>query len=269
MQTYFFIEISIVFLVGICVGSFLNVLITRIPKKESILGRSYCDHTGEKLRWFELVPIISFLIQGGKSRHSGKPLSICYPIVECITGVVFVLFWVRLTTQAAKYKTNMVTTMFGVELDMVLFFAFISLCLTILFIDMKHFIIPNRLQIAFFIVSVIIKLLSGQFFSTFFIDIFSAFLVALPFMLILFATKGKGIGVGDIKLAANIGYLFQWQIGFIVIYLSFVIGAVVSVALLIFGIVSRKSKLPFAPFLIMSIFVVMFFYAQIRMYVFS
>lgn len=229
--------IYFIFLVGLSVGSFVNVLIDRLPKGEDILfGRSHCDFCKKTLRWYELVPLLSFFIQRGRCRRCKKQLSWQYPLVEVATGVGFVFF-----LQGQAFEARQGLALWGVML------IFISL-LVIFVADFKTFIIPDSMVI----LGVAGALLQGRAFEAHQGSaLWLSALSASSFFLFLWAiTKGHGMGFGDVKLAFLLGLLLGFPQIVIALYVAFLTGAVVGVILIVGRKKSLKSHVPFGPFLI-------------------
>lgn len=216
----------LVFAVGLCVGSFLNVLIDRLPKSESIwFDRSKCDFCKKPLRWFELIPLLSFIFQGGRCRRCHKSLSLQYPIIELATGLMFVyLPWTS-------------------------WIIFASL-LVIFVADLKYMIIPDSM-----IVVGVIGTLWG--------NPLAGLGAALFFLLLYFITRGKGMGLGDVKLAFLLGFWLGYPEIVIALYLAFLTGAVVGVTLILRGKKGLKSKIALGPFLIVGAVIAYFYSTQI------
>src|SRR3989344_25048 len=130
------------FFLGTIIGSFLNVLIDRLPREESIMGRSHCDHCKKTLSPIDLIPVLSFLFLKGKCRYCGKKLSLQYPGIEILTGVLFVLIY---NFKFLIYNSN---SNFEFQISN---YAIVSCLIVIFFIDLKNQIIPDEMQIALFI----------------------------------------------------------------------------------------------------------------------
>ncbi len=219
-------EYLILFILGLAVGSFLNVLIDRLPKGEDIfLSRSHCDHCHKSLRWFELVPVVSYLIQAGRCRRCHHLLSLQYPIVEISTGIIFVLIDIFF----AKYLV------FGSVLASSLLVIFVA--------DLKYQIIPDSM--------LVLGLVSSLFLPVFSLSHFlSAVVSAIFFYLLYLITKHRGMGFGDVKLTFLLGLLLGWQLTLVAFYVAFLTGAITGVILILVRNKSLKSKIAFGPFLI-------------------
>ena len=229
----------ITFIFGAIVGSFLNVVILRMNTGESIItGGSRCFNCGKKLGWQELIPVLSFIIQGGKCKGCGSKISWQYPIIEVITGIIFLLTFLKL--QNTEYL--ILTTGY--------YFIIFSLLIIISAYDFRHQIIPNRLVYLFNILA---------FLNLFQLSAFSFQLSAFLSGLALFAffgvlwlfSKGKWMGLGDAKLALGIPWLLGACGGVWAFVFSFWIGAIIGILLMFLAKnkYSMKSRVPFGPFL--------------------
>lgn len=213
-------------LFGLAIGSFLNVLIDRLPRgKNVITGRSVCDYCKKTLRWFELIPLLSWVLQSGRCRRCHKKLSVQYPLIELVTGVGFVLL-------APSY-----------------WLIFCAL-LVIFVADLKYQIIPDSM-VVLGIIGVLMQgpafdarqgpalWLSGAGASGF-------------FFLLWLVTRGRAMGLGDVKFVFLMGLLLGFPGVIVATYLAFLTGAGVGVILILRGIKGLKSKIAFGPFLILG-----------------
>lgn len=228
------------FLLGLAVGSFLNVVALRykpgawIFTKDIFWGRSHCPKCQQNLRWYELVPILSFFIQLGRCRHCHQLITWQYPIVELISGLVFVSVPLYLSS------------------PFIWIMAILTLTLIAL-IDYRLSIIPDQLNwflaflgLAFFGLNSIWGFLFG----------------AGIFALIIFTyyqlTKVHGMGFGDLKLAAALGFLFGWPKIVLIVALAFVIGGLWAAVLLLAKRKAVRDSLPLGPFLVIAAILIMF-----------
>lgn len=201
-------------LFGVAVGSFLNVLIDRLPRGENALtGRSVCDHCKKPLRWFELIPLLSFFLQRGRCRRCHKELSWQYPFVELVTGVAF----------AAGVNPLVFSSL------LVIFVA-----------DLKYQIIPDSM-----IMIGVLGAIGGIRENA-----LSGLGAAGFFFVLWMITKGRGMGLGDVKLAFLMGLLLGFPRIVVAGYLAFLTGAVVGVILIVLGKKTLKERIAFGPFLI-------------------
>ncbi len=235
-----------IFTIGASIGSFLNVLIDRLPKDKGINGRSHCDFCGKKITWYDLIPVFSFFILKGKSRCCNKKLSWQYPAVEFVTGFIFVMVF--------KDGPHL-----GPSLIRSVLISGIMACLIIIFVsDLKYHLISDYIQVALFIFAIIYHLLSIIPIFLFSYFLISSLVVAFPIWLIYFLSKERAMGLGDVYLAVIIGFLLGWQAGFLALYIAFVIGAIFGLAAIIFKRKKLKSKIAFGPFLVMGTVIMLF-----------
>ncbi|MBI3366149.1 prepilin peptidase [Candidatus Roizmanbacteria bacterium] len=249
------------FIFGASIGSFLNVLIDRLPNDESIMGRSHCDHCKRKLAWNDLIPILSFFILNRKCQYCKKQLSWFYPVVEFITGVMFILVWVYLPH--SFLGQGLVKLPSAEYLIKFVYLGIISTLITIFFSDLKYHIIPDQTQILLFLGSLFLIPLYGKIQIVFVERVLAAILVMAPIYFLHWLTKGKGMGFGDVKLAFIIGFMFGIKAGLLVLYFAFISGAIVGMVLMLLKQRGLKSKIAFWPFMVMGIIVMLFWKDQI------
>jgi len=228
---------SLSFIGGSIIGSFLNVIVYRLPRKMSVLyPASHCIHCESTLRWYEKLPLISYLLQAGKCSHCHTHISFRYPLLELIVSVLFMV--------CAGYAQNIYHFIF-------LTFIF-SVFLCIIFIDIEHFIIPDKLLIAGAIGSIIYYTYIAE--AAIYLYLMDALIVFTVFMLLRsgssFVFKKEGFGMGDVKLATLIGFLIGWKSAILSIFFGFVLAGLVITILMAGGWFKRKSYIPFGPFII-------------------
>ena len=240
----FFIVYSI--LLGLALGSFINVCIYRIPLKKSIISPpSMCTNCGEKIKFYDNIPLISYLILLGKCRHCRHPISWQYPAVEILTGLLSLALFIR----------------YGLSYQYFLYLLFIATLVTITFIDLQHKIIPDVLSLPGIIVGwaasfvlahiswldSLIGIIAGGG---------SLFLVAFTYERI---TDKEGMGGGDIKLLAMIGAWMGWRSLPLIVLISSVTGAVIGLTFLLLAGKGLRFKIPFGPFLSLGTLTSFFF----------
>lgn len=242
------------FVLGLTIGSFLNVIVARYHTARSFSGRSICMSCNKKLCWYELIPLVSFLALRGRCFACKTRISKFYPLVEFFTGLLFLtlflkfenLFWLDFPNFALTYS----------------YYAFLfSVLIIIAVYDLKHKIIPDLLSFTLFLVS-----FAGIFFiapegNTYIFDprlpglleLVSGLIVASPFALFWLVSKGEWMGLGDAKLAVGLGYMLGLNKAFSALVLSFWFGAVLGILLVaLTRKYGMKSELPFAPFLVFA-----------------
>ncbi|MCK4520855.1 prepilin peptidase [Candidatus Parcubacteria bacterium] len=261
-----------VFIFGLTVGSFLNCVIYRLEKKESALkGRSYCPHCKHQLAWYDLIPVLSFIILKGKCRYCYKKISLQYPLVEIATASLFTfIFWhLSFGFDLEQFGTIWI-------LDFLALFAITSFLIVIFVYDLKHYIIPDKVifpAIAIVFLYKLFEILNLEFVSDFGFRISDfkpllyslgiAFAASAFFLTIVLVTRGKGMGIGDIKLAFLMGLLLGWPNIFVALFLAFLIGAIIGIGLILARKKTLKSEVPFGPFLVTGTFIAMFYGNQI------
>ena len=234
--------IFLIFIYGLLIGSFLNVCIYRIPREESIVfPSSHCPNCGTSLKWHDLVPVFSYIVQRGKCRYCGEKISSQYPIVELINAFMYLLLFEQ----------------YGFTLEFFFFAIVFSMLIIITFIDLQHMIIPDLLVIIILGSTIIYKVLSFLLYNTPFELINSIgglVLSGLLFIIIILVSKG-GMGGGDVTLIAALGFITGIKRIFLIIFLSFILGAIISVFLLITKIKGKKDPIPFGPFIVLGFFI--------------
>lgn len=237
------------FIIGLSLGSFLNVLIDRLPKKESITGRSYCDHCKKKIESYDLIPVFSYFYLGGKCRFCGKKINPSYPFVELLTGTLFVLAFLYAPVDSLTLK--------------ILYLGVVSSLIVIFFSDFKYQIIPDRIQILFGLFVLAVLFYQGLTFGDFVLRLLRGFLIASPLAFLFLYTSGKGMGFADIKFAFIMGVFLGARAGFIGLYLAFVTGSLWGLYLIAFKKKTFKSRVAFGPFLVIGTVLSALFYNQI------
>lgn len=221
--------LTMLFLLGACVGSFCNVLIYRIPKEEEFVKTpSHCMTCGHELKWYELIPVFSYLAQGGKCRACGVKLSAQYPIVEALNGVMWL---------AAGLIFR------GDWLTVGLYCGLFSLLMVLSVIDWRTFIIPNGINLAIFLLGVVRVLTDLDNWLGYLIGMLS---VSLVFLLLHVLTGGNGLGMGDVKLVAAAGLLLGWQKMLLAVLVGSLAGAIIHSVRMKRG---ADRKLAFGPYL--------------------
>lgn len=244
---------SYLFVMGAVVGSFLNVVIDRLSLNKSLLGRSHCDHCKTILRPIDLIPVLSFVFLRGKCRACHRSLSFQYPLVELLTGGMFVVVW--------KYFEPMGI---GAQFSGLGIF---SALLTLLISDLKYRILADEVQIALLLSCTGLHLSRGMDICMLILHVLDGMIVLSPLLLIFILSRGKGMGFGDVKLAFTIGYWFGLTGGLATLYLSFVSGGIVGMTLLALKKAHLKQAVAFGPFLIMSMLVYFLFQTNITAYI--
>ncbi|MHB9019498.1 MAG: prepilin peptidase [Minisyncoccota bacterium] len=275
------------FLVGLCVGSFLNVVVFRYFPEEGFFcnikkcnGRSKCMSCEKTLEWYELIPIVSFFAQLGRCRSCGAKISWQYPLVELAGGLTFLLPFYFSNSLFAGHVQSIISDPSFLMFSAI-WIAIFSIFILIWAIDYKFYIIPDELNIFLAVLGVLL-IAENNFFKNFseygqgsFLGSFSMLfgfreniwmnhllgaVIGLAVIgLIILITRGKGMGIGDLKLAGALGVIFGWPDIIFILTLSFIIGSVYGIFLLIKRIKGFKDSVPFGPFLVLGSITLIFF----------
>ncbi len=198
----------IIFLYGIVIGSFLNVLIYRLPKKENIVTtRSHCMNCGYQLKWYDLVPIFSYLALGGRCRKCKTRISVQYPIIEALNGILYLIIFIRL----------------GMSVDSLLYCLLFSALLTLSVIDFRTYEIPVGINVFILLLGLVRVVTDWSNWSDYLIGFLA---VSIFLYLIYIVTHGRGIGGGDVKLMAVCGLVLGWKLVVLGFFLGCIIGSI-------------------------------------------
>lgn len=216
-------------MLGLCIGSFLNVCIFRIPLKQDIVKlSSHCMKCERKLRWYELIPVLSFILQGGKCRGCKEKLSVQYPLIELLNGLIYlyIFYYLGYTVQAGLYS------------------VMASVLIVISVIDFRTFEIPLGCNIILFLLGVLQVVIDLPHISQYVIGFFA---VSTVLFIIWLISKGRAIGGGDIKLLAAGGLILGWQN----IIMAFLSGCIIGSFIHIFRMrfCGADRRLAFGPYL--------------------
>ena len=201
-----------IFLFGITVGSFLNVLIYRIPKKEEFVKtRSHCMSCGYQLEWYDLIPIFSWLTLGGKCRKCKSKISAQYPLIELLNGILWLLSFL----------------FYDLSITTLLYCGLFSSLIALSVIDFRTYEIPVGFNIFILVLGTIRVITDYRSWPEYIIGLVS---VSVPLLLIFYATKGRGIGGGDVKLMGAVGLLIGWKLVVLAFFLGCLLGSVIHIA---------------------------------------
>ena len=240
----------IISLYGLLIGSFLNVCIYRIPRRESIaFPPSHCPSCNTNLKCYNLIPVISYVVQGGQCGNCGEKISLQYPVIELLNAILYLLTYIK----------------YGFTLDFFFYAIIFSILIVIAIIDLNEMIIPDILVSIIVGMTIIYKLVGYIVYhqSPQLLDSISGLVLsALLFVIIIIVSKG-GMGSGDVTLIGSLGLILGIKHIFLTIFLSFILGAIISIVLLIMKIKGRKDPIPFGPFIILGFFIVVFWGEQL------
>ncbi len=237
-------ELALVIIVGLLIGSFLNVCIYRIPRSESIVfGSSHCTNCNEKIKAYDLIPVISYILLGGKCRNCKTKISIKYPLIEFLNAVLYAGLFIK----------------YGLNMNFYIFAFITSIFITIAFIDFELQIIPNEITIVFLIIAVIYRItiaLQGANMLFLYDGLIAAFAAFIVFYLLFVLSKG-GMGGGDVKVIFPIGLLVGVEKISLLVLISSVIASLYAFALILLKKANRKTPIPFGTFLAIGVYVVL------------
>ena len=233
------LEIIIIFIFGLSLGSFSNVCIYRLPLSKSLISPiSFCPHCNEKIKYVYNIPIISYLFLKGKSSCCLKKISLHYPLVEFFIGIAAVCFFI----------------MDGYTLATLFSLMFIMGLVILLVTDLEHYIIPNEVTYILSILGIIISILGINPLLLHYLDslmggIISGALLYLTSKIYFLVRKKEGMGMGDVKMIAMIGFWMGLPTTVIIIILSSMLGSLVGIGLILFRKMDHNQLIPFGSFL--------------------
>ncbi len=232
------------FVIGAFFGSFYLVIGTRLPLKENVItGRSRCDSCKNILKWYELIPIISFLIQGGKCRNCHKKITLSHLFIEISSGILFLIGYLK----------------YGISYSLIIYLVLISLSLLIIVSDFKYMIILDSPLIISSIIIMIVKYLNYGMHSLLISIISGLGLFLTMFIIKLIGDKlfkRESLGGGDIKLCFVIGLSIGYRLGLIALIFASFLALPYALAQ---NYLNKKNELPYGPFLIVATTIIYFF----------
>lgn len=265
-STYLVVQIFS-FILGAVVGSFLNVCIYRLPREESIaFPPSHCTSCNNPIKFYDNIPILSYLILGGKCRNCSMRISPIYPIIELISAVL----------------TLLAVRQFGINMDTLFYIVLIYSLIIITFIDLEHMIIPNVITFPGIGVGIIFNLIitnwgyASDLLDTPDLKNFLRLFSEVPIMSSILGVligggllyfigflyevirKREGMGMGDVKLLAMLGAFLGWQGVIFIVFLSSIIGTVIGLSIILYQRENLKYAIPFGPFLSIAAIIYIF-----------
>jgi len=247
LQLYFYV-VSFVF--GAVVGSFLNVCICRMPRDESVVSPpSHCPLCDYRIRWYDNIPLLSYLLLKGKCRGCGAHISLQYPLVELLNGLLTLALFIK----------------FGPTLTFLTLFLFCSALVVITFIDLEHQIIPDEISLPGIVIGFVCSFfLPWQTWINSLLGILlgggSLLLVAYGYQ---WLTGKEGMGGGDIKLLAMMGAFLGWKSVLFIVFASSLFGSVVGVTMMLVQKKDSKLAIPFGPYLAFGAVLYIFYGRQL------
>jgi prepilin signal peptidase PulO-like enzyme (type II secretory pathway) len=247
MTVYYFF----IFILGLGIGSFLNSVIYRLDKKESVFkGRSKCPKCRKKILWYDNIPLLSFFLLKGSCRNCQKKISWQYPLVEFFTAEIFLINSLILINKGDLISFDLLSI-----INLVSSFVISSFLIVIFVYDLKHYLILDKVVLPLAIFALVVNFLNFSF-----VNLAIAGIIGLGFFLIQFIiSKGKWIGSGDIRLGLAMGFILGFPKILIGLFFAYFIGSIVAVILIITTKKGFKSKVPFGPFLAIGTYLTMLF----------
>ena len=251
---------AILIVFGLIIGSFLSVCVYRVPLKISVATprRSFCPNCKAQLKWYQNIPLLSWVALRGKCSGCSNKISIRYPIIEIIAAIAS---FGSFTTYGLTF------TGFGI-------FVYCCSLIVLAFIDLEHFILPNVITIPGFFISIAVAIINSFFhvlsppFSSGIVSSFWGFIAGAGFLyavarIHLFATKRVGLGFGDVKFLAYTGILFGPQCSLFTIFFGSLLGCLVVLVKAIFVRGTLSREFPFGPYLTIATAIYLFFGTEI------
>jgi len=252
------------FIIGLSFGSFINCLIYRFKKNKTILGRSFCPFCKKKIYWFDNIPIISFFLLKTRCRFCKKKISWQYPLVEIFTGLLFLLPLRHLLSKSGFLFFDEVFLV-KVLIEWVIYFVMVF---TFVY-DLKYFEIKDSILLFGSLIVIVLGLsLNSEYIFIYLKDVFIAILIGVLFFGLQYLfTKGKGIGLGDLRIGIFMGaVLGHWSYLFVALVISYLIGALISLLLIAFKKKNLKSQVPLGPFLVIGTLIAFLFAPHLLQY---
>ena len=237
---------------GLCIGSFLNVVIYRLPNKMSLAKPgSHCTNCNYSLKWYDNIPVLSYVMLGGRCRKCKTRISPRYILVEIFTATMYALCVSLFWEQSIVYS---ITAM-----------LFISVLICVFYIDLEHTYIPNRFQVIILALGIV-----AIFFDSYTVwydhiigMLAGGFVFLLIYFLALVYYKQEGLGFGDVKLAFVVGLFLGWQRFILAMLIASLVGCLILVPIKHIKKMDSKHEFPFAPFITFGTLVALLFGAQI------
>lgn len=230
----YLLQMLLFFLLGLILGSFYNVVGLRLPLNLSFTNnRSFCPSCKQTLKWYELIPVLSFLIQSARCLHCKKRISFIYPTIELLTGVLFAYSYIVMNMQ----------------LELITSILLMSILMIILVTDIVYMVIPNKALLPFCSLFIIMRIIVPL--DPWWSAPFGAIIGFLLIMVIIFISRG-GMGAGDMKLFGVLGIVLGLEKILLTFFLSCIIGSIIGFMLLGFKIITRKQAIPFGPYIILA-----------------
>lgn len=258
----------VVFIFGLLIGSFLNVVIYRVPLRESIVfPGSHCPHCNAEIKAYDNIPVLGYLLLGGKCRNCKVGISPIYPLVELLVGVLYFLCYLKVSKQFPVFQHGSIPYWFALIANL----TFISLIVPLIFIDMKHKLLPDVITKPGLIFMLVMReiapdpVVTATTRATFHLFNWPEWCVSLVGAAIGAAVGGgslwlvreayyrlrnvEGMGLGDVKMMLFVGAFLGWQLTVLTIFLASLLGSIVGITLIAARGGNTKMEIPFGVFL--------------------
>lgn len=234
-----FVLFFLTWMIGACFGSFFMVVGLRVPIRQSIVfPRSTCSNCTHILETFDLIPLFSYLIQKGHCRHCHAKISFFYPLIELLTGLLFVLAFFRFDQQPK---------------ELISIFLLISFGIIFIISDLRYFLLPDSLMSLFFSATMIIRLWFHPLSLSYYLKSGLAFFLFFYFFYYFMNDK---IGGGDVKIFGVLGLFFGFESTLLILFIACLTSLLTSLILFYFKKISKQTPLPFAPFIFLGSFII-------------
>lgn len=246
-----------IFVFGAIMGSFLGAWTYRLPRKIKISsGRSFCPKCKREIAWYDNIPLLSYIILGGKCRNCKKKIGFREPAIELGCAITFITIYSFYNAGSSVVISDLKSGLGVFALPYLL--AICIFLIAVFVIDLEHKIIPDEFSFSLYAIGLIG--LIGTNSDDFYLTLFISTLPALFLLFLHFITRGRGMGLGDVKLVLFAPLILgTWQATVSWMMLSFIIGAVVGVFFILIGRASFGKQIPFGPFLIAAFFLILLF----------
>lgn len=234
------------FVFGAITGSFLNVCIVRLPREESVVAPpSHCPHCNYQIRWYDNIPLFSYLLLKGKCRGCHVPISLQYPLVELLNGLLTLALFLR----------------FGLSIAFAALFIFCSALVVITFIDLEHQIIPDEISLSGIILGFLLSFMIPR--HSWLNSLLGILLGGGSLLLVAWGyeklTGKEGMGGGDIKLLAMMGAFLGWKAVPFIIFVSSLAGSIIGISIMLIRKKDSKLAIPFGPYLALAAILYIFY----------
>ena len=255
----YFLVAAFCFILGAAIGSFLSVVIHRLPKKEKgiLKGRSHCPQCRQKLKVRDLIPILSYLTLYGRCRYCGKRIPIIYPLLEITTALAFFFAFhvshiLSFSATANLHEFNLLQLPY-----LILLFIYFGILIFTFFYDILYLEVADRVLVPGIILALTATILPQ---TPHVVDALLGALIGFSFFgLQILISKGKWLGGGDLRIALFMGLILGWKMLILGLILSYFVGSIISIIVIITKKGGLKTRIPFAPFLVIGTVLALFY----------